>query len=330
MNAAIETEKNLLENPLSIIQSNFDFLWRVFLKKKCQRLLRGGVNETWHHNNITNVLHQSCRRSFKFKAIVFLQFYGFLFAVCTPIGFIRLFSVVGQVLVKPTLLRDVNEEFQTFNMEEASVKRKINSNKSKGYLGIFCRKFCLTFFKHILQYRNFSLEFSPPSDTDKLSSTPSKLCGNLDDLYLVKPASTNNKHEKSLLELQVNAVIGNNRKYFEQISYGKQKDSVENEKLYGRLRELEMERHELEKQRSSSCVSRNLIYPLAMLLLLLITSITVLLVMQNTIELLIGIKALPLSSRVSEKGEFEIRVEFFNFYKLLNFEHFKKKFIFYF
>lgn len=72
-----------------------------------------------------------------------------------------------------------------------------------------------------------------------------------------------------------------------------------NVKLYGRLKELELERNELEIQRSSSCVARNLIYPVAMLLLLLLTSITVLLVMQNTIELLIGIKALPLSSRVS-------------------------------
>lgn len=141
------------------------------------------------------------------------------------------------------------------------------------------------------------------TEPDKLSSSPSKLCGNLDDLYFVKPAGSNSKHEKSLLELQVNAAIG--KKYFDQTSYEKQQDSMENEKLYGRLRELETERSELEKQRSSSCVARNLIYPLAMLLLLLITSITVLLVMQNTIELLIGIKALPLSSRVSFEGNFE-------------------------
>jgi hypothetical protein len=132
-----------------------------------------------------------------------------------------------------------------------------------------------------------------------MTSTPSKLCGNLEDLYFVKPSIPNAKQDKSLLELQVNAVIGHNKKYFDQISYEKQKDSVENVKLYDRLRELELERSELDKQRSSSCVARNLIYPLAMLLLLLITSITVLLVMQNTIELLIGIKALPLSSRVS-------------------------------
>jgi LMBR1-like membrane protein len=121
----------------------------------------------------------------------------------------------------------------------------------------------------------------------------------LEDLYFVKPATPNAKHDKSLLELQVNAAIGSTKKYFDQISYEKQSHTTENVKLYDRLRELEVERSELDKQRTSSCVARNLIYPLAMLLLLLITSITVLLVMQNTIELLIGIKALPLSSRVS-------------------------------
>lgn len=84
----------------------------------------------------------------------------------------------------------------------------------------------------------------------------------------------------------------------DQITYEKQKETTENIKLYNRLKELETERDELNKQRSYSCVARNLIYPIAMLLLLLLTSITILLVMQNTIELLIGIKALPLSSRV--------------------------------
>ena len=69
-------------------------------------------------------------------------------------------------------------------------------------------------------------------------------------------------------------------------------------KLYERLKDLKVEEVTLDKQRASSGLQRNFIYPLAMLLLLLLTSITVLLVFQNTIELLIGIKALPLSSRV--------------------------------
>lgn len=37
--------------------------------------------------------------------------------------------------MKPRLLRDVNEEFQTFNLEEASVVRKIESNKCNGSNG---------------------------------------------------------------------------------------------------------------------------------------------------------------------------------------------------
>ena len=37
--------------------------------------------------------------------------------------------MVGQVLVKPHLMRDVNEEFNAFNMEKATVKRKLASEK---------------------------------------------------------------------------------------------------------------------------------------------------------------------------------------------------------
>lgn len=74
---------------------------------------------------------------------------------------------------------------------------------------------------------------------------------------------------------------------------------TEQQKLKQRLRELESESRELEKLRKSSAFQRNFVYPLAMLLLLFFTGITVLLVVQNTLELLIGIKALPLSTRVS-------------------------------
>lgn len=127
---------------------------------------------------------------------------------------------------------------------------------------------------------------------------PSRLCGNLDDLYLAKSMNADFENDKSLLELQMKANTGHHQ-YSAQISFDGSKKRKENGGLEWRLKELEMERNELNKQRNSSCVARNLIYPLALLLLLLLTSITVLLVVQNTIELLIGIKALPLSSRVS-------------------------------
>ncbi|KFB45736.1 AGAP006880-PA-like protein [Anopheles sinensis] len=163
-----------------------------------------------------------------------------LLLVCTPMGFVRLFGVVGQVLVKPNLLRDVNEEYHVFNMEEVTVKRKLaNVNLN-------------------IELRNVTT----------IDLTPAKLCSGLDDLYQIKPTGT--------------ATNGS---------------TLESIKLFERLRELESERKVLDKQRSSSALQRNLVYPIAMLLLLILTGITVLLVVQNTLELLIGIKAVPLSTR---------------------------------
>lgn len=54
-----------------------------------------------------------------------------------------------------------------------------------------------------------------------------------------------------------------------------------------------------DKQRQTSSIRRNIIYPVAILLLLGLTILAVLLVVQNTLSLLIGIKALPSSSKVT-------------------------------
>lgn len=127
------------------------------------------------------------------------------------------------------------------------------------------------------------------------SVNPSKLCGNLEDLYYVQL-----KNEKKSFQPQMKCSETDNS-YFDQNLSSRHdvKEHSANVKLYDRLMYLETERTFLDKQRSSSGVQRNLVYPIAMLLLLLLTTITVMLVVQNTIELLIGIKALPLSSRVS-------------------------------
>ncbi|XP_058838567.1 protein Lilipod [Topomyia yanbarensis] len=159
-----------------------------------------------------------------------------LLLVCTPMGFVRLFGVVGQVLVKPNLLRDVNEEFHAFNLEEATVRRKLAN-------------------------ANINIELKSVTTIDY---APSKLVSGLEDLYQIRPTNGG---------------------------------FTESAKLFERLRALETERKMLDKQRSSSALQRNLVYPVAMLLLLLLTGITVLLVVQNTLELLIGIKAVPLSTR---------------------------------
>lgn len=162
--------------------------------------------------------------------------------------------MVSQVLVKPHLLRDVDEEYQAFYLEEASVKRKIDNADKGGRLV------------------NPGL---PTHYTDAKSSFPTKIVSLAESfLYQRQNGKTRNHHNMFYNEF-------------------------EKERLHERLRELKSERKELDKLRSSTPLQRNLMYPLAMLLLLVTTGITVLTVVMNSVELLIGIKALPLSTRVS-------------------------------
>lgn len=132
---------------------------------------------------------------------------------------------MGQVLVKPNLLRDINEEYTVHHLEEATIVRKL-ANLSNG---------------------NYSME---SNGTPRL------------------------------------------RRLF------KFSDCNDTEKYCERLKEIEADKRDLDKLKSSSAFQRNFVYPFGMLLILFFTGITVLLVVQNTLELLIGIKALPLSTRV--------------------------------
>lgn len=68
--------------------------------------------------------------------------------------------------------------------------------------------------------------------------------------------------------------------------------------LSQRLKDIQKRRKILDQQRRTWWVRRTLLYPLAMLALLILSTATALLAVQNTLELLIGIKALPLSTRV--------------------------------
>lgn len=69
--------------------------------------------------------------------------------------------------------------------------------------------------------------------------------------------------------------------------------------LTQRLEDVQTRRQILDKQRRTWWVRRTLFYPLAMLTLLVLSTVTALIAVQNTLELLVGIKALPLSTRVS-------------------------------
>lgn len=51
---------------------------------------------------------------------------GLMLLLCTPVGFARMFTVLGQYVVKPQFLRDLDDEINAIALEEESLKRKMN------------------------------------------------------------------------------------------------------------------------------------------------------------------------------------------------------------
>ncbi|XP_059056652.1 protein Lilipod [Achroia grisella] len=177
--------------------------------------------------------------------------------VFTPLGFVRLFGVVGGVLVKPQFLRDLNEEYYMYSFEEDTIKRRINNAVSTG----------VGYITPEPMYPDRG-DISFPVDAD------TSLLKDVSDSVL-------QGKETPLLRLRNGALQAG---------------------LTDRLARVVTLRKEVESQRKTSSLQRNVVYPLAMLLLLALTTITVLMVLQNILELLIGIKALPLSTRQFSLG----------------------------
>ena len=141
-----------------------------------------------------------------------LSFLGvLLLLLCTPLGFARLFTVLGQIIVRPNFLSDVNDEYYAVVFEESCIRERL-----------------------------------------KLKSPQKQL---------------NDQERRARRQIE------------------------------SRLKELDELRQKLDRQRRSSPVLRRLVYPLAMILLLALTMAALLNVLQNTLQLLVGIKSLPLSDR---------------------------------
>lgn len=163
--------------------------------------------------------------------------------LCTPIGFVRLFGVVGSFLVKPQFLKNLDEEFFAYRLEEDCIKRRLEHAKATGKSYVS------------------PVPMSPPG------------CGNLapddDEDEPLRP-------KPGLMSLRNGALQRG---------------------LAQRLEDIQKRRRTLDEQRRTWWVRRTLVYPTAMLALLVFSTVTALLALQNTLQLLIGIKALPLSTR---------------------------------
>ncbi|KAM4027700.1 limb region 1 protein homolog [Anomaloglossus baeobatrachus] len=52
-----------------------------------------------------------------------------LLLLCTPVGLSRMFAVMGQLLVKPTILEDLDEQMYIISLQEETLQRKLNGGR---------------------------------------------------------------------------------------------------------------------------------------------------------------------------------------------------------
>lgn len=58
---------------------------------------------------------------------------GLLLLMCTPVGLSRMFSIMGQLLVKPTILEDLDEQIYCIHLQEEALQRRLNGTCSHAY-----------------------------------------------------------------------------------------------------------------------------------------------------------------------------------------------------
>ncbi|MGH0162184.1 UNVERIFIED_CONTAM: hypothetical protein FKN15_054865 [Acipenser sinensis] len=56
---------------------------------------------------------------------------GLLLLLCTPVGLSRMFTVMGQLLVKPTILEDLDEQIYCIHLQEEALQRRLNERRKK-------------------------------------------------------------------------------------------------------------------------------------------------------------------------------------------------------
>ncbi|XP_029313184.1 limb region 1 protein homolog isoform X1 [Cottoperca gobio] len=58
---------------------------------------------------------------------------GLLLLMCTPVGLSRMFTIMGQLLVKPTILEDLDEQIYCIHLQEEALQRRLNGSCSHAY-----------------------------------------------------------------------------------------------------------------------------------------------------------------------------------------------------
>lgn len=262
-----------------------------------------------------------------------ISFFGvILLLLCTPIGFAVLFTVLGDLIVKPQFLRDIQQEYEVALLEEMHLRTKLERRRiekvsdekqqncncpnhcnqksiCKSLISEDNQKSLMEFYKSksLPSFASFLREFSP----NRLSSFTYSLNTKNNNSLIDPDHQPNNLSEikdQLLTETVNNCSIAhlncvrkrnlvNESKLKE---HSDLKDENENnskiEDIVKQVKNAESKRRKLQTLKRASSLRRNFGYPLAILLLLCLTLLSIGMVLKNILELLIGIRALPNSA----------------------------------
>lgn len=266
-----------------------------------------------------------------------ISFFGVvLLLVCTPIGFAVLFTVLGDLIVKPQFLRDIQQEYEVALLEEMHLRTKLERKKTELKLNedksCNCPTHCNT--SSIYSSIESSHKLSKPNENNKsfnlfnvykTKSLPSftgflteiNSTSSLDNKSSLNKPNKISEIKDQLLNETVNdcsiahlncvrrrkLFIQPNGDQFIEKDLNELTDKNENdskiedvEDYVKQLKTAESKRKKLQTLKRASAIRRNFGYPLAILLLLCLTLLSIGMVLKNILELLVGLKALPITS----------------------------------
>lgn len=183
----------------------------------------------WNQDSFDRLLNVYSYLPFLYSCVSFLGVLMLL--LCTPLGFARLFTVVGDLVIKPNLSRNLDDEYYSAKFEEDNLNQKIAMCKAK---------------------------------------------------------DANNSH---ILLTPIASNDGRMLRNGEVLAHYEQQ-----------LSEAKTKRQKLDHARKTSLWRRVLGYPLIMLILLALTTISLLCVISNVGQIMAGFRSLPIYQQTVDLG----------------------------
>lgn len=244
---------------------------------------------------LTNLLNMNNHLPLLYSCVSFLGV--LLLLVCTPIGIAKLFGVLGELIMKPRFLKNIQEEYEVTVLEEMHLARKYRNIKEEinspfkppiPYSPTFLASpkifpWSPNNYKSQSVPSLIELGYDQIEKSTIIRTSPAKTSNDLYNSYNLQVPSWETPHHSSPYCSPLSPLKDGSKLYL--------LHSIKDD-----LDQLTVKRKELESQKKASAFRRIFGYPIAMLFLLALTAFAALLVLQNMLELLVGFKALPSSS----------------------------------